>query len=169
MDNGKVQTIKYIRKQVADLVVAIEPINDAEWDAFEVLMNVHRSLRKVDLDKLTQLQMDITPEAEEVKQAVLSEAAAVVSGEDSLTDRQDIIPPPTIDPDNQPNLDNQPDTTIELNNFCNSCSKKDDCDWGSVYLENGKPVCPKRSADDKEPEHKKRGRKSKNQDAPEIE
>ncbi len=54
--------VKEIQRQTIDLgelILAINPVTEKEWDAFEKLVGAHKNLMKVDSDALLQLPLPL--------------------------------------------------------------------------------------------------------------
>jgi len=55
--------VKAIQRQTEDLgelILAINPVYEKEWDAFDKLVSAHKNLRKIDMDALRQLELPLT-------------------------------------------------------------------------------------------------------------
>lgn len=86
MELAQVEKIKFCRETIKGILAKVEPINEEEWEAFETLTSVHKALRKIDLGKISQVRMNLTPKEPPTEQLPLPEGAAVVHGEDSLVE-----------------------------------------------------------------------------------
>jgi hypothetical protein len=126
LDIEQVNKIKFIRDQIKDILINIVPLNDDEWAFHDELTGIYKTLRKVDLSKLTQTRMNLDAADTSKKQLPLTAAAAVVTGEESLNDRHDLATPG----DKAPTL-------------CLRCREQDCCNGESVHLVDGGQVCEK--------------------------
>ncbi len=86
MEQEQIEKIRDTRLSLAELVVAINPQNQTEWEAFDLLAAAFRDMRRIKLDKLGQLPLpdDFGAAPEPKEQLPLPEGAAVHPGEDSL-------------------------------------------------------------------------------------
>ena len=55
----EVNKVVVVTSALGDLVKAINPEGEADWEVLEKLMIAHRTLRKINLDALRQLPLDI--------------------------------------------------------------------------------------------------------------
>ena len=86
MELAQVEKIKFCRETIKRILAEVEPMNEEEWEAFETLTSVHKTLRKIDLGKISQVRMNLTPKEPTAEQMPLPEGAAVVHSEDSLVE-----------------------------------------------------------------------------------
>lgn len=129
MDIGLVNRLKFMRDEAGKIVVAMEPNNNAEWEALEVTTNVHKQLMKLEFDKLTQTAMKFEPEPEKAEQPPLTEEHAVVPGEDSLNEgSEDLSHLVGTDEKRNPTL-------------CLTCQLKDTCNGDPICIVNGEEKC----------------------------
>jgi hypothetical protein len=57
MKQETITSLKSITRSLADIIVDIDPANEAEWDALEILTTAHHSLRKIKYSKISQLPL----------------------------------------------------------------------------------------------------------------
>ncbi|MDP2729635.1 MAG: hypothetical protein Q8O55_04055, partial [Dehalococcoidales bacterium] len=87
MEKEQVEKIKVCRDTIKGLLAEVEPMNETEWEAFETLTAVHKTLRKIDLGKISQVRMNLAPQGPAQEQIELPDPrATVVHGEGSLVE-----------------------------------------------------------------------------------
>lgn len=59
----KVKAIQATTIDLGELIHAINPVTDKEWDAFEKLVSAHKNLMKIDSDALLQLPLPLKAKA----------------------------------------------------------------------------------------------------------
>ena len=54
-----VERLNAIQKELGELVTAVQPDNDGEWEALEKMTTAHKTLRSIDRIPLSQQKMDL--------------------------------------------------------------------------------------------------------------
>lgn len=139
MEIEKVNTIKFIRNEIQKLLLDMVPLNDDEWQLHDELTSIYKTMRKWDMSKLTQTRMDLSSPPEAAKQIPLTEAAAVVPGEDSLTDRHDTIVEAIPEANAQITVTQKEKTGYP--DICERCAFNDQCNHGGVLILNDEEKC----------------------------
>lgn len=135
MEIEQVNKIKFIRDQIKEIIVDMIPLNDDEWQFHDELTGIYKTLRKVDLSKLTQTRMNLDTKPAP-QQIPLSEAASVITGEDSLNDKS------RIDPNDFTPENLEKTLTGEQPKLCLNCTANGgDCDGNGIHLVDGRQEC----------------------------
>jgi len=59
--NDDIKQIETMTSDAGDLIKKLNPVTDAEWDAFNKLVDAHKNFQKVDTDGLRQLPLIKSP------------------------------------------------------------------------------------------------------------
>ena len=54
-----VERLNLIQTQLGELVTAVQPDNEGEWEALEKMTQAHKQLRSIDRTPLSQQRMDL--------------------------------------------------------------------------------------------------------------
>ena len=62
ISNDAVKQIETATVDIGELIHKINPVTNAEWKAFEKLVDAHKALRSIDTDSLRQLELPLPKE-----------------------------------------------------------------------------------------------------------
>jgi len=57
--------VQHLTEELGEVITAYKPNNPDGWEAFEVLVQAHKTLRKLSLEKLIQLPLSFNKEGEQ--------------------------------------------------------------------------------------------------------